>query len=165
MSTVRIGRDDSKPSRHSHHDHDPLGHLHVQYERRHKISVPTIPDLRFEHTYLKNIRQHVHVKYMQTKSISDVTGKSEAQESSQGTEVVHVAWGKVLWITVREQVIGPLAQGLLWGVLRWYCLPSAAIFGQNFRAWWDRGNTLASRHRGNRQTIDGVRNWVFSKPS
>ncbi|GJE85124.1 hypothetical protein PsYK624_012020 [Phanerochaete sordida] len=124
-----------------------------------------MPDLRFEYTYLRNIRRHVHVEHVKPPTQSGAAEKNESDEAARETEVVRVAWGNVLWITVKEQVLGPLVQGLLWGALRWYFIPAAAIFGQNFRAWWERGNALASRRRGDRQSIDGVRNLVFPRAS
>lgn len=161
MSTVRIGRDDFKPPQHPYDDHRAPGGLHSSHKRRQRIAVPAIPDLRFEHTYLRNVRKHVHVERVK----AHIHEKAEVQAYPPGAEVVHVAWGNVLWITFKEQVISPLIQGLLWGALRWYLIPSAAIFGQNFRAWWERGDALASRRRGDRQTIDGVRSLVFPKPA
>ena len=185
MSAVRIGRDDSKHLQHTQAAHEPFGHIHFEHEHRRTISVPPIPDLRFEHTYLRNIRQHVRVENAKLPGASDMKEKNEAQEASLGTEVVHVRWGKVLWITVKEQIVSPLVQGMLWcvrmprvctavltvtfclcrGAIRWYLMPCAALLGLNFRAWWNRGDVLASRRRGDRQTIDSVRNWVFPKPS
>ena len=119
MSTVRIGRDDSKhpqPLQHIQADHEPFGHIHFEHEHRRTISVPPIPDLRFEHTYLRNIRQHVRVENSKPPGASNLKEKGETQEASLGTEVVHVRWGMVLWITVKEQIVSPLVQGMLWYV-------------------------------------------------
>jgi hypothetical protein len=30
------------------------------------------------------------------------------------SEIIHVQWKKVIWITIRDQVISPLVQGALW---------------------------------------------------
>ena len=63
-----------------------------------------IPDLRFEHSYLKGISKFVH-----TEHISDGDGEGH-------TEVVKVDWGNVAWITFRDQMFMPLLQGLVWCV-------------------------------------------------
>ena len=124
MSTVRIGRDDFKPSKHTHDDYRAPGSLHPSHERRQRIAVPAIPDLRFEHTYLRNVRKHVHVERVKTHSHD----KAEVQDLSPGAEVVHVAWGNVLWITFKEQLISPLIQGLLWCVCLLRHLPHTAHY-------------------------------------
>lgn len=112
MSTVRIGRDDYEPAR-QRKDGNDLSHAR-------RVPALPIPDLRFEHTYLKNIRPHIRVEHTEEQA-----SESLIQEKSEEThdiltprDVVHVAWGKMIWITTKEQIISPLVQGVLWWVQR-----------------------------------------------
>lgn len=72
-----------------------------------------IPDLRFEYTYLKRVRPYVHVQRRTEEKYTDEKEEGAA-EDTEGQEVVTVEWGKVIWITTRDQVISPLLQGALW---------------------------------------------------
>lgn len=65
--------------------------------------IPTIPDLRFEQSYLKSI-----APYLRTRTITDSGSEHET------VEIVSVQWRKVLWITLRDQIISPLVQGTVW---------------------------------------------------
>ncbi|THH11440.1 hypothetical protein EW145_g670 [Phellinidium pouzarii] len=65
--------------------------------------ITTIPDLRFEQSYLKSI-----APYVQTRRISG------AGDDSNSVEVIGVEWRNVMWITVRDQLISPLLQGAIW---------------------------------------------------
>ncbi|KAI0063360.1 hypothetical protein BV25DRAFT_1915275 [Artomyces pyxidatus] len=87
--------------------HEP----HVHHTPRLPTSV--IPDLRFEQTYLKKIKPHVHVERK---------GKGKEREHERG-EVISVEWKKVVWITARDQVISPLLQGALWGAASIFLRP------------------------------------------
>lgn len=58
---------------------------------------PPIPDLRFEPTYMRKVGQHVRI-----------------ERKEGGLEVVHVEWGKVLWITTKDQILAPMLQGAVW---------------------------------------------------
>ncbi|KAL2814615.1 hypothetical protein BJX63DRAFT_420725 [Aspergillus granulosus] len=78
--------------------------------RRHTL--PPLPDLRFEQSYLASIR---------------------------GADT----WGRVAWITIRDQVLLPLAQGTLWtlALSGWrYWNRTASLSGQTLgsriRRWW-----------------------------
>ncbi|KIP04360.1 hypothetical protein PHLGIDRAFT_19990 [Phlebiopsis gigantea 11061_1 CR5-6] len=165
MSSVRIGRDDFNPPRH-HSFHDDESHHHSS--RHHDLAQPRrsatlpIPDLRFEYTYLKNIRPHVRIERCEVEAAA-AHEKSGVSDTASSREVVQVAWGKVLWITTKEQVISPLVQGILWGIVRWYFLPGAVGLGQSIRTWWKNGDALAARRRGGKQSIDRVRELVFSR--
>ncbi|KAL3465801.1 hypothetical protein BJX64DRAFT_251881 [Aspergillus heterothallicus] len=79
--------------------------------RRHTL--PPLPDLRFEQSYLASIR---------------------------GADT----WGRVAWITIRDQVILPLAQGTLW---------TLALSGWRF---WNRTASLSGQTLGSR-----VRRWWY----
>ncbi|KAL2865666.1 DUF1770 domain-containing protein [Aspergillus lucknowensis] len=78
--------------------------------RRHTL--PPLPDLRFEQSYLASIR---------------------------GADT----WGRVAWITVRDQILLPLVQGTLWtlALSGWrYWNRNASLGGQTLgsriRRWW-----------------------------
>ncbi|KAL2854689.1 hypothetical protein BJX68DRAFT_31885 [Aspergillus pseudodeflectus] len=78
--------------------------------RRHTL--PPLPDLRFEQSYLASIR---------------------------GADT----WARVAWITIRDQVLFPLAQGTLWtlALSGWrYWNRTASLSGQTLgsriRRWW-----------------------------
>ena len=49
-------------------------------------------------------------------------GEGEVESGHQAVgayagEVVRVQWGRVIWITTRDQVLSPLLQGAVWCVL------------------------------------------------
>ena len=96
------------------HKHESLQHA--------RLPVSVIPDLRFEQTYLKRVKPYVHVeRRKRTSKGADDENKEEAggggeEEEVGEAEVITVEWGKVLWITTRDQVISPLLQGALWCV-------------------------------------------------
>ncbi|KAL4883291.1 hypothetical protein BJY04DRAFT_185281 [Aspergillus karnatakaensis] len=79
--------------------------------RRHTL--PPLPDLRFEQSYLASIR---------------------------GADT----WGRVAWITVRDQVLLPLFQGTLW---------TLALSGWRY---WNRGASLSGQTLGSR-----IRRWWY----
>jgi len=76
------------------------------------IKPPLSLDLRFEQTYLKSIAPHVRL----TTPASD---ESEKRGDLVRPEVrqLDIAWGKVIWITTKDQVFTPLLQGMMWGTL------------------------------------------------
>lgn len=76
-----------------------------------------LPDLRFEQSYLRSIRPYVHVERVEPRELGkDEKGKGVSVEESSSTEVIQIQWGKVAWVTTRDQVISPLVQGALWCV-------------------------------------------------
>ena len=81
--------------------------------------IPPVPDLRFEYSYVRSVAPFVHI------DSTGASGKGKEKETSESDvlpathsagEVVRVEWGKVLWITTRDQLISPLLQGALWCV-------------------------------------------------
>ena len=115
MTSVRIGRDDFGAGIHDQHEHRHLEHLRFAPDRRNAQTMPPIPDLRYEFTYLKNIRPHVHVERITEDSTDEKS--IELSNDSSSHEVVRVEWGNVLWITFKEQLVSPLVQGALWCVM------------------------------------------------
>jgi len=122
---------------------------HKSYKSREKL--PTIPDLRFEYSYLRGVRQYVHVermysvltqqhRRMSTKELLDDQGKvglpdvtsqggsqRTSDQSTSPKEVIHVQWKKAIWATTRDQVISPFLQGAFWCVVSWRNMPSFGV--------------------------------------
>ncbi|KAL4942647.1 hypothetical protein BDV06DRAFT_158983 [Aspergillus oleicola] len=80
---------------------------------RRRQTLPPLPDLRFEQSYLASLR---------------------------GADT----WGRVAWITIRDQVFLPLIQGTLW---------TLALSGWRF---WNRNASLSGQTLGSR-----VRRWWY----
>ncbi|KAI9721511.1 MAG: hypothetical protein M1812_002273 [Candelaria pacifica] len=98
----------------SNEEDDEIPYSTIKPVRR-KANLPPLPDLRFEQSYLASIRQ--------------------AEEGGE--------WGKVGWITVRDQVFLPLIQGTLWtlALSGWRFWNRSARFsgksaGSRIRRWW-----------------------------
>ncbi|RSH77887.1 uncharacterized protein EHS24_002958 [Apiotrichum porosum] len=77
--------------------------------RRVRASVPPIPELRFEQAYLRSVMPALHAR--KGDLLLGAPGAIEA-----GREV-DVNWRAVAWITLKDQVISPLIQGVFWGLL------------------------------------------------
>lgn len=112
-------------------------HKHTPYPR---ARLPVIPDLRFEYSYLRSVRPYVQIERSSSASMPmdvhpvdpaheyeriNIPGDQKETEGNDKTlfptpilasdsEIIHVQWGKVIWITVRDQVVSPLLQGALW---------------------------------------------------
>ena len=107
-----------------------------------------------------------------------------------GGEVVHVQWGRILWITTRDQILSPLLQGALWcvslaratlrisnintvrhrGVASHFLRPLGAILGAHIRAWWVKGATRKDAPEGNgahwlRSTMGSILTPSAAQPS
>jgi len=68
-------------------------------------------DLRFEQTYLKSIAPHVRL----TTPASDENEKRRDPVHHQDRQL-DIKWGKIIWITTRDQVLAPMFQGMIWSV-------------------------------------------------
>jgi hypothetical protein len=76
-----------------------------------------IPDFRFEPSYLKAIAPFLHWKQPWTHQANTHINDSddeERRERERQRGAVAVRWSGVLWVTIRDQVIMPLLQGVLW---------------------------------------------------
>lgn len=96
--------------------HDYLEKRDSQPPRRH---VPAIPDFRFEWSYLRSVRPCVQVERLDPASHStDEKGKGvlRLDEPMLPQERIRVQWGRLLWVTTRDQVLSPFAQGAAWCV-------------------------------------------------
>ena len=88
--------------------------------------IPPVPDMRFEYSYLRSVRQCVQIERPTASEKGKekaVEGEGEEENEREGEvqvvgagEIVQVQWGRILWITTRDQVISPLLQGALWCV-------------------------------------------------
>ncbi|KAM4054756.1 hypothetical protein HRG_005579 [Hirsutella rhossiliensis] len=109
-----------------HHDDDGIDQDDIPYSvlrpTPRKRSLPPLPDLRFEQSYLHSI--------------------SNAD-----------AWWKVLLITARDQIVMPLAQGLVYNLL----LCGWQHWNRNARL---HGNTAGARLR---RWWYGVNNWTVPR--
>ncbi len=120
-STVR-SRSSSLKSAASSSDRIPSDILDDVSPRPRRSTIPPLPDLRFEQSYLASIKN------------ADT-------------------WGKVAYITIRDQVMMPLTQGIVWNLV---------LFG-----WrnWNRGAKFSGQTLGSkvRRWWWGVNNWKLPK--
>ncbi|KAF9460043.1 hypothetical protein BDZ94DRAFT_1198624 [Collybia nuda] len=134
-SSLQEGHQNPEPSEH----HPPHSH-HAR--------LPVIPDLRFEYSYLRSIRPYVkfqsttpepHQKQglgnlLSGERYENVDGHEEEHELSlvqnqSSTEVIELQWGRIAWVTTRDQVISPLLQGALWALASYLFTPFSAQLG------------------------------------
>jgi hypothetical protein len=81
-----------------------------------------VPDLRFEQSFLRSIEKHIHVrkatrvdeKGQERDDLKAVTHTEGPIVVNSLPEVTYVDWGAVLWITFRDQLFSPCAQGAIW---------------------------------------------------
>ncbi|PWZ02916.1 hypothetical protein BCV70DRAFT_214414 [Testicularia cyperi] len=88
--------------------------------------LPTLPDLRFEQSYIATIRQHLHGQetkeaehldhYEKLTHIVEVTQPRVDAELEFWSGNLRIEWFPVLYITLRDQVLSPLIQGAVWGL-------------------------------------------------
>jgi len=126
-------------------------HRHSAPDSRSRL--PVIPDLRFEYSYLRSVLPHIQIERSTSASVlTDVHDVDPAHEyerinlpgdlkETEGNEetlfstpilapeIIHVQWKKVIWITVRDQVVSPLLQGALWALASYYITPFSAQLG------------------------------------
>ena len=88
---------------------------------------PPIPDFRFEFSYLKSIAPYVqhHLPSRWTQQPNRHINESEeegcASDDDDGSDVsahdeIIIRWRSVVWVTLRDQLMLPLIQGILWCV-------------------------------------------------
>ncbi|KAJ3809538.1 hypothetical protein EV368DRAFT_44044 [Lentinula lateritia] len=119
-------------------------HLHEYSDRRSSAAhsrphFPSLPDLRFEVTYLQSIQPYIrfHQRPANAKTkipdfaeIDQITSmKTKSLKLSEGEDLIEIEWLGVLWITVRDQIISPLIQGTLWALVSFYVSPFSARVG------------------------------------
>ncbi|WWD01529.1 hypothetical protein V866_008474 [Kwoniella sp. B9012] len=132
---------DSLPTVNEHHHED---HKKARKEGRKRVkqAMPVMPDLRFEQSYLLSIRPFLTPR--PTPTTIEKKGQIEKTKPS-GTLVktadedrvfhwgrqVDVQWSKVLWVTLRDQVVSPLIQGALWGWATIFLASTGAVLRAN----------------------------------
>lgn len=117
------------------HTHTPVAKNSYPAHKRSRL--PVIPDLRFEYSYLRSVRPYIQIERSTSAiplvdpalddheyeriNIPGVEKETERNDKSlrsptsiPASEIIHVQWGKLIWITVRDQVVSPLLQGALW---------------------------------------------------
>lgn len=109
----------------------PSEHSKIPPYPSHPHRRPAVPDLRFEHSYIRSIAPYVHVEHRPPASASpapkthDLKGKAKAVEfvddaehevTLEPREDIRIQWTQVLWITCRDQVLSPFLQGAIWYV-------------------------------------------------
>ncbi|KAI3614088.1 hypothetical protein WG66_010820 [Moniliophthora roreri] len=121
------------------HEHK---HQYPDSHRRHKHQprFPTIPDLRFERSYLKSIQPYVNFHRTGESEVlshsfvdveADDEDKDEEKPSPGPSEVIDIQWGHVFWVTTRDQVLSPLLQGTLWAIISFYLTPISVELGRS----------------------------------
>ena len=131
------------------------GYPACKYTPDSRSRLPVIPDLRFEYGYLRSVLPYIQIERSTSASVlTDVHSVDPAHEyerinmpgdqETEGndktlfptpilpSEIIHVQWGRVIWITVRDQVVSPLLQGALWLVFFFETLPLCSILDDAF---------------------------------
>ncbi|KAK7462832.1 hypothetical protein VKT23_007409 [Stygiomarasmius scandens] len=131
-----------------HHSHS------TKFHRPRRPSLPPIPDLRYEYSYLRGVRRYIHVEKnlgpshpshshvsSEDAETEDLYEKSRQREKTDviavgrspagPSEIITVQWAPLLWVTVRDQVLSPLVQGCVWAVLSVYLSPIASQLGRS----------------------------------
>jgi len=80
---------------------------------------PSVQSQKGKDTDLEEMFTGKEVEKVKTKGKEKetVTPKPQLEISALSTassEVLHIQWGSVVWITTRDQIISPLLQGALW---------------------------------------------------
>jgi hypothetical protein len=86
-----------------------------------RVRLPVIPDLRFESSYLRSITPYIHLPKDDVHPTDEKSkGKGKAVDaavpSDDQQQLARIEWGRVAWVTTRDQVISPLLQGAIWCV-------------------------------------------------
>ncbi|KAF8137472.1 hypothetical protein EV363DRAFT_1254274 [Boletus edulis] len=130
-------------------------HPDIEHEESSTRKRLPIPDLRFEQVYLKRIQDCIHIEPVarnvkekgreqpaevdtDDSEFATVTHATPLINSSQ--QVVRVDWGKIAYITLRDQVMMPLLQGMLWGIIGTYYRPFVVYARGSLR-----GNPVSTR--------------------
>ncbi|KDR80195.1 hypothetical protein GALMADRAFT_242475 [Galerina marginata CBS 339.88] len=171
------GADADEPELHAAHRHHP--HHPTQDPAHHKTrGLPAIPDLRFESSYVRSVQGYVSVERVDRASFDvDLDGQEGREDEdfetvdagsrreSKGKAVVRkeekitVQWNKVLWVTVRDQVVSPLLQGALWALASYYVRPFSAELGSKMGTFV-RGGLPTIRKEGS--AVSWLRGWAKS---
>ncbi|OCF39459.1 hypothetical protein I317_06732 [Kwoniella heveanensis CBS 569] len=116
---------------------------HSEGEGRERVrqAMPPMPDLRFEQSFLLSIRPYLTprptIKTIEEKgsmpsgashneSKSLVSGAEDDQVFHWGRQV-DVDWKQVGWVTLRDQIVSPLLQGMIWGWATLFLASTGAV--------------------------------------
>ncbi|KAJ7621193.1 hypothetical protein FB45DRAFT_754312 [Roridomyces roridus] len=94
--------------------HDPK-HINPEEDHPRRAALTSVPDLRFEYGFLKSVRPYFRLS------------KGKERETATPGDVLEIQWKDVAWVTTRDQVLSPLAQGALWCVIAFFTLAVALI--------------------------------------
>ncbi|OCF71986.1 hypothetical protein I204_07250 [Kwoniella mangroviensis CBS 8886] len=132
---------DSLPTVNEHHHED---HKKARKEGRKRVkqAMPVMPDLRFEQSYLLSIRPFLTPRptpttiekkgqIEQTKPSGTLVKSADEDRVFHWGRQVDVQWSKVLWVTLRDQVVSPLIQGALWGWATIFLASTGAVLRAN----------------------------------
>ncbi|KAI5996208.1 hypothetical protein EDD15DRAFT_497970 [Pisolithus albus] len=97
-----------------------------------------IPDLRFEQVYLSRIRGCLHIEPQLPAPVSEDGQYAEVAHVTPlitaSQEVTIIDWQNIAYITFRDQVVIPLLQGMLWGVVGTYYRPFISLAKDRLRS-------------------------------
>ncbi|EIN08180.1 hypothetical protein PUNSTDRAFT_120636 [Punctularia strigosozonata HHB-11173 SS5] len=136
-------------------------------ERNHRrrsssLKLLAIPDMRFEATYLRNIRPYLHLPEPSSHGASiHSSGDEKRLEGLHHDEPHHevrIEWGKVAWVTTRDYILSPM----MWGMGSHLLMRLGAIWLAPIREYW-RGQSAKPVARPSEGRGAGwLRNWVKS---
>lgn len=110
MSNLHVETSSSQFARYDNRSLSDIG----QPEHRPR-KVPAVPDLRFEKVYVKTVRQYIRIERSAIQDVQEgEKGKAVSRISEVPQEVVQVNWGGIVLVTLRDQLLSPLIQGILW---------------------------------------------------
>lgn len=122
----------------------PLATMTSRLNRR--PSLPTIPDLRFESSYLARVRPHIHLTRATPSPTREpshdfdiVYDEKAAKEKETQQEVLLIDWGRLVWVTFLDQVLLVGLQGAAW-----YVAPADSAADLCLSRWQDAPQYLAS---------------------
>ncbi|WRT67013.1 uncharacterized protein IL334_003979 [Kwoniella shivajii] len=134
---------DSLPTvREQHHHHADHPKATKEGRKRVKQALPIIPDLRFEQSYLLSIRPFLTPRptaegkaekgpIEKGKPSGTLVTSSEEDRVFHWGREVDVEWKKVVWVTLRDQIVSPLVQGALWGWATIFLASTGAVLRAN----------------------------------
>ncbi|WVF72301.1 hypothetical protein IAT40_007114 [Kwoniella sp. CBS 6097] len=137
---------DSLPTVHQRHGrgHNNRKGKHHEGEGRERVkqAMPPMPDLRFEQSFLLSIRPFLTPRptrqtIQEKGTVPSGGGNHEDSKSlvsgAEDDRVFHwgrqvdVDWKQVGWVTVRDQIISPLLQGMFWGWATLFLASTGAV--------------------------------------
>ncbi|KAG8713062.1 hypothetical protein FRC11_013411 [Ceratobasidium sp. 423] len=154
----------------------------VHDQHSNTLPIKAFPDLRFEQAYLLALKPFVHIradgpvndKTKSRGSVEEPAVEAAALAEPVGFDIVtrgagvsrygtpeRVEWGKIVWVTIRDQVISPLIQGTVWGSASIFLGPASKKVAVSLREMFV-GPTIASFPSGlleNQQTFEPPSDW------